>query len=152
MDKQRLTDEQVVKALECCYGSAHDKCRNCPLENVAFCEEELQNLNLDLINRLKAENERLKDFRKDGFFNLLGNCLVYSKNLKDYNDMRKGLKSEAIKEFAERLTGIFGFGELPGTVIKCHIDNLLAELTPTTLNKLPHNSLCDTDTYEGEMK
>ena len=141
MDKQRLTDEQVVKALECCYGSAHDKCRNCPLENVAFCEEELQNLNLDLINRLKAENERVeKELMK---------CNLEKEML---HQIVEEIESEAIKEFAERLTGIFGFGELPGTVIKCHIDNLLAELTPTTLNKLPHNSLCETDTYEGEMK
>ena len=85
---------------------------------------------LDLINRLKAENESLADHNKQ---------LRYDRNQ---------IKSEAYKEFAERLTGILGFDELPGTVIKCHIDNLLAELTPT-LNKLPHNSLCETDTYEG---
>lgn len=151
-----MTDNEIIKALECCIKSANiGECLTlkCPLLGDYGCaisgdEEKLYEYALDLINRQKAEIERLKDFRKDGFFNLLGNCLVYSKNLKDYNDMRKGLKSEAIKEFAERLTGIFGFDELTGTVIKCHIDNLLAELT-LTLNKLPHNSLCETETYEG---
>lgn len=58
---------------------------------------------LEEINRKNEEIERLKGFRKESFINLLGNCLVYSKNLKDYNDMRKGLKSEAYKEFAEKL-------------------------------------------------
>ena len=57
----------------------------------------------DELAEKQAEIERLKGFRKEGFTNLLGNCLVYSKNLKDYNDMRKGLKAEARKEFAERL-------------------------------------------------
>ncbi|MBQ8649156.1 MAG: hypothetical protein IJ470_03710, partial [Clostridia bacterium] len=59
------------------------------------------------INRLQAETERLKGYQKDGFFNLLGNCLVFSKTLKDYNNMRKGLKSEAYKEFAERLEAVY---------------------------------------------
>ena len=58
----------------------------------------------DEVSELRAEVERLKRHNKEyGFCNLLGNVLVYSKNLKDYNDMRKGLKSEARKEFAERL-------------------------------------------------
>ena len=56
----------------------------------------------DELAEKQAEVERLKSFRKEGFINLLGNCLVFSKNLQDYNDMRKGLKSEARKEFAER--------------------------------------------------
>lgn len=56
----------------------------------------------------QAELERLEKHNKEyGFCNLLGNCLVYSKNLKDYNDMRKGLNAEAIKEFAELIKKAF---------------------------------------------
>ena len=78
-------------------------------KQVAEQKAEIEKLEIELkamrgaANSYKAEVERFKGLQKDGFFNLLGNCLVYSKNLKDYNDMRKGLKSEAIKEFAEML-------------------------------------------------
>ncbi len=198
MDKQRLTDEQVIKALECCKSENGNDCEDCPCQNITYeqgnggCCNALMESALDIINRLKAENEKkskavvkaaqevvdikieLKSMRS------AANSLKM--HLKKYQDiesiinefwtgleklsMFKGkkkptleelleyieqVKVEVYKEFAERLTGILGFDKLPGTVIKCHIDNLLAELTPT-LNKLPHNSLCETETYEGEMK
>ena len=91
-----------------------------------------------LAEAYKAEIERLRDFGKEGFINFLGNCLVYSKNLKDYNDMRKGLKSEAYKEFAEKLKEkaididvSYGYGREVYTeaVAVAEIDNLLTELT-----------------------
>ncbi len=77
-----------------------------------LCEGDLQRTStishaIDLIDRLQAENERLKGHQKDGFFNLLGNCLVFSKTLKDYNDMRKGLKAEAYKECIEKVKELF---------------------------------------------
>lgn len=102
----KLTDKEIVKALEDlvkCNNSEID-CGSCSL-SIFYprCPEEIGELSLDLFNRLQAENERLKGHQKDGFFNLLGNCLVFSKTLKDYNDMRKGLKAEAYKEFAELL-------------------------------------------------
>ena len=144
-----MTDNDVIKALECFSDKCEDDCMNCPIEGVRG-ESDIFKDALDLINRQKAEIkqkdteidilirkketlkdelaelqrknseleielkgceansyksevERLQVFPKAGFINLIGNCLVYSKNLKDYNDMRKGLKSEAIKEFAERL-------------------------------------------------
>ena len=80
-----------------------------------------------------------------GFCNLLGNCLVYSKNLKDYNDMRKGLKSESIKEFAERLK-YYSFRYDVWT--HQYIDNLVKEMTDN-ITKVEHNSLCETQTYKG---
>lgn len=146
MDKQRLTDEQVIKALECCIKSANmGECLTlkCPLLGDYGCaisgdEEKLYEYALDLINRLKAGNEQWKE-EANKYQNLWCEAV---------EDIQTA-KSEAYKEFADMLTGIFGFDELTGTVIKCHIDNLLAELTPTTLNKLPHNSLCETETYEG---
>ena len=98
-----MTDNEIIEALECCQT---EDCESCPLFNYDGCKSLLfdGNIVLDLINRQKAEIERLQKNNKEyGFCNLLGNCLVYSKNLKDYNDMRKGLKAEVIKEFAERL-------------------------------------------------
>lgn len=61
-------------------------------------------LNADEIIKLQAEIDRLKKFNKEyRFCNLLGESLVFTKTLEDYNNMRKGLKAEAIKEFADRL-------------------------------------------------
>lgn len=90
---------------------------------------------LGVINRLKAENERLKGpSRAYPFCNLLGGCLVFSKSLKDYNDMRKGIESEARKEFAERLKKVMvainkdknGYCEY--RTEDCEIDKLLEEM------------------------
>ena len=55
---------------------------------------------------LSAEIERLKKgetLSKSGFWNLLCGALVFTKTLEEYNEFRRTIKSEAIKEFAERL-------------------------------------------------
>ena len=66
-----------------------------------------------------------------------------------------GIKSEAIKEFAERLKFELEiafdepiFDTITGKIIESTIDKLLNELTyePT---KIDHNSLCETETYES---
>ena len=105
-----LTDNEIIKAksmlkkLEEAYEAYYNTSKGMPydidvtLRETAICLEKA----LNEINRQKAEIERLQKHNKEySFCNLLGNCLVYSKNLKDYNDMRKGLKAEGIKEFAE---------------------------------------------------
>ena len=54
-----LTDEQIIKALECCAGD--DGCDVCPMYKPSSeCITELQEQALDLINRQKAEIERLE--------------------------------------------------------------------------------------------
>ena len=133
-----MTDEEIIKALECCAKWESDKsCENCPANTYGFgCANKRAKYSLDLINRkdqkiaeLEAEVERLQRHNKEyGFCNLLGNCLVYSKNLKDYNDMRKGLKSEAYREFEERLVDI-AVGNWCHKVDVATITNTLKELT-----------------------
>ena len=60
-----LTDNEIKKALECCGDEDIYLCSICPLyrENPHndFCQEDLHKSALDLINRLEAENERLKN-------------------------------------------------------------------------------------------
>ena len=80
----------------------------------------------DRINRQKAEIERLGN----------QNTLLLKKKCKDINTARKIIKSEAIKEFAERLkrTSIgleIGDGKkLKMTVVSTvAIDNLVKEMT-----------------------
>lgn len=68
-----MTDEQIIKALECCKnrnidGDSRPKCYDCPLHS--YCHITVVDTQegrtllfanaLDLINRQKAEIERLK--------------------------------------------------------------------------------------------
>ena len=143
-----MTDNEIIKAMECCFISECD-CKDCPDRDFEICDTaKMINTVIDLFNRRqeerealiagqetlqkhiaeqKAEIERLQRHNKEySFCNLLGNCLVYSKNLKDYNDMRKGLKFEAIKEFAVRLK--CGVPQETGVIRCADVDNLVKEM------------------------
>ena len=55
-----MTDEQIIKALECCLEDVAN-CNNCPYER--YCgmyEDNMLRDTLALINRQKAEIEQLK--------------------------------------------------------------------------------------------
>ena len=52
------TDEQIIKAIECCNRMDNKGCEQCPLLKMSFCEVKLIDESLDLINRQKAEIER----------------------------------------------------------------------------------------------
>ena len=51
-----MTDNEIIKALECC---KKDDCDNCP-NDFGNCCANLAGCSLDLINRKQAEIERLK--------------------------------------------------------------------------------------------
>lgn len=107
-----MTDEQIIKALECCATDDGDDCSQCPYGNIVYksgsggCVNRCRKDALDLINRKKEENEML---------------------------LQK-LQSEAIREFAEKLKG-YAMGE-NGSKEKAYffvdvqdIDNLVKETT-----------------------
>ena len=76
-----MTDNEIIKALECCNDS---NCHKCPIEG---CTDDIFGNALDLINRQKEKNESLKvDLAK---------CSIRLDNL--YKTADK-IKSEAIKE------------------------------------------------------
>ena len=56
----KLTDNEIVKALECCKNDGII-CFECPYKKPNGCMEKLSADVLDLINRLQAEIERLKE-------------------------------------------------------------------------------------------
>lgn len=80
-----MTDKEIIKALECCTS---DDCSDCPLRNRVRSRgcARLWSKALDLINRQRAEIERLK-----GWENLLK------------AEKHSLIKTKAIKEFAEKL-------------------------------------------------
>ena len=81
-----MTDEQIIKALECCTSDEVGMCHICPLDG--GCNGDitiLLNCSLDLINRQK---ETINQLRK--------NNDVIMQTIADVH-------TEAIKEFADRL-------------------------------------------------
>ena len=81
-----MTDNDIIKALECCASSEYpDSCADCFYIGCTLkegCVNEMQRDVLDLINRQKAENERLQKHNTEMAF-------------KHHRD--------GAKEFAERL-------------------------------------------------
>ena len=145
MPDKKLTDQEIIKALEYCATNLISDCKKCPLRledgtTQPFCTNKLIRATLDLINRLQEENERLKgnrhcstckhsDLRADQQPCVI--CAGYNKYEPSLN--RNNIKAEAYKEFAEMLkerayldSGITGFRDL--VVDAIDIDNLLNEL------------------------
>jgi len=58
-----MTDNEIIKALECCQSEDAGMCRICPFHSDTYsgCWYELHKDALDLINRQKAEIERLNN-------------------------------------------------------------------------------------------
>ena len=117
---KKLMDEEIIKALECC-GKEYS-CERCILNTwlnkKRDCVGTILGGAFDLINRQKAEIERLKaEIRNtDNALASLDRPLIE-------------VKSEAYKEFAERLKGkaLVPYGCL-SVVCGCDIDNLLKEM------------------------
>ena len=109
----KYTDEQIKKALECCSkGVYKDGCTLCPFfhENCTDDEKMLKSV-LDLINRLEAENAKLKEKNRLA-------CQCTPKAI-------RRTRTEAIKEFAERLKKELSFGKY---IQPDQIDNLVKEM------------------------
>jgi len=93
MTDKKLTDEEIIKALECC-STPCCKCDECPLYCVGVnCSSfELHRYALDLINRQKTENDKLN-----------GELISALSELSLTRASLNNAKAEAYKEFAERL-------------------------------------------------
>ena len=112
-----MNDNDIIKALEICLGSMD--CPNCPYVDLIIddlhCDDKLLKDVLDLINRQKAEIEELrKGFTAD----------------MDYfaSEYDSKIKSEAIKEFAERLKEELKSCRAYDGGLKHMIDNLVNEM------------------------
>ncbi len=90
MTDKKFTDEEIIRNYEWCIGCTSDRCRECTMDEEGFCEEELQDLVLDLINRQKAEIEKLK-----------GSTIV--SNIMESQRIKREAKAEAYKEFASKV-------------------------------------------------
>ena len=115
-----MTDNDIKKALECCKNGY---CDDCPFKETREHCFALDNLILDLINRLQAENERL--------ITECGNqSTLWSKHFESiFETAKETTKTEAYKEFADRLKYKYSvFHTYGGGFVKMDIDNLLKEM------------------------
>lgn len=126
-----MTDNEIIKAMQCVIGN-DVSCSECEYQKALpfpSCRRMCAKDALDLINRQKAENERLKcEMGK-----LLPKDCSYAMQMEVSNKLESQIKSEAIKEFAERLKR-YSFVDnlsLDGkeTVYVDDIDNLVKEMT-----------------------
>lgn len=91
MTDKKYTDEEIEKALSLCSRTTEViYCDQCPLCGEYECNREMEVLSLDLINRQKAEIDRLK-----------GSTIV--NNVIEIQKIKRKAKVEAYKAFAERL-------------------------------------------------
>lgn len=91
-----MKDKEVIKALECCVDwCGNVSCWDCPLKNTGCIHFDKLKETLDLINRQKAEIERLTAERDAMHQDVIA--------AEEYAWQCKIAKAEAYKEFAERL-------------------------------------------------
>ena len=139
-----MTDNEIIKAVECCTGNT--KCCECPMFRTPNCMNKAFGYALDLINRQKAEIERLEKENKDKERAYTDEyCLrkEWQSKCRDLLEEKQTVKSKSIKEFAEklkeRLTGIgrsttYGNFEY-GTIKSYELDSLVKEMTDVEVNQ-----------------
>ena len=109
-----MTDNEIIKALECC-GCDNYQCDNCPY---AYKTCTVYKDSLDLINRQKVEIERLTAMLE------AAEDYLYPLPFKNaFDDELAKAKSEAIKEFAERLKNAFPEGNRDNKCPAIYIDD-----------------------------
>lgn len=145
MTDKKFTDEEIIKALECCLITTTEKaCIECPFNKQKLCDKDqwaLEKYAIGLINRQKAEIERLKTENK--IYIEANRVIGYQRDQRDKEieelqkqidglDVRENkIKAEAYKEFAEnaviRLTD--NYNSEYAHWIDDTIDNLLKEMS-----------------------
>ena len=115
-----MTDNEIIKALKC---YSKEDCDNCPASKFGSCINIAMEEAIALINRQKAEIERL-----------IGDVFTYKLRWAKATAKLDTAKAEAIKEFAERLNEIEQFrsrvesDNYELSVTMREIDNLVKEM------------------------
>lgn len=149
-----MNDNEIIKALECCANWESDKsCEDCPANTYGFgCANKRAKYSLDLINRQKSEIDEIqhkfvscnskKEELEIELKAMRGAANSYKaevERLKAEQECEEGYadaliaqsKSEAIKEFAERLKekAKIEWDTQIWRVKRDEIDNLVKEMT-----------------------
>lgn len=115
MIDKKYTDKDIISSLEVIATTCN--CNECKIRSGKWgncnCSQTTANAALDLINRQKAEIERLK-----------GSVIV--NNIMESQKIKREAKFEAVKEFAARLK--CGVPQETGVIRCSDIDNLVKEM------------------------
>lgn len=148
MTDHKYTDEEVIRAFECCIADVI-QCWQCPLRRVQDCRYELSRYVLDLINRQRAEIAALVsavDNSTKEFLKLHDDYQDQKAEIErlqwgEYRHIGKTVlnaRNEGIEDFAERLKEKHrritdydeaGFGCQIFIVEEDYIDRLVKEMT-----------------------
>ena len=135
-----MSDNEIKKALECCSEPAGKCCCEvCPLHHREdSCTTALIKMAVELVNRQQAEIERLErnfkaakvdaKLKKQEIERFVVKQYALKAVIKRYEKDLKKAKSEAIKEFAERLKEQIYIKKDKGLYFE-KIDNLVKEMT-----------------------
>ena len=144
-----MTDNEIIKALECCNDPQGRKCKECYYSDDPFCLSSLTKAAFYLVNRQNAEIERLRvpdlmiehlSMSPDELLEKIRNIPVHIISCKN-----EAIKAEAIKEFAKRLKERFLNLEyqanttrktLPIAFVKDQTDWMLHEVSIETIDNL----------------
>ena len=109
-----MTDEQIIKSLKYCNTDVRENtCPKCAFYKKHRCSTLMLNAVSDLINRQKAEIEKLKVELKA----MRGAANSYKLENERLLQKLQQAKSEAIKEFAERLKMICGLTMIANIIV-----------------------------------
>ena len=101
MEEKKLTDDEIVKALECCEDDENVNCEDCPLVRESCAV--IRKYALDLIHRLQSENERLK--KRHGVALLRNDDLdLENYELKKQVEKMKADITKAVEDYKKEMT------------------------------------------------
>lgn len=137
---EKLSYEELIKALDCCAHTIEtNRCGECPAAKykAGTCDALVKLQAAEMLKELKAENERFKKIETtvNGFWGELQKLAMFKDKeiptLEELLEYIENCKSEAIKEFAERLKSFLNLYQLGEKEIVCleDIDNLVKEMT-----------------------
>lgn len=131
-----MTDEEIIKALECCAKYRWVACVDCSQVRLKTCKGVNPDIILDLINRQKVEIEKLQKLQQvqaDRIIEERGRRYELASTVSILNKQIKTAKSEAIREFAMRFIEIYSNCSLSSSVsidmVVCDIKRLIKEMT-----------------------
>ena len=124
MTDHKFTDDEVIKALECCKQPI-PMCHSCPIGEGDMCFDFMKEKAISIINRQKAEIERLKKIGDDK----TSEVLRHDASIRELHKQLETAKAEAIKEFAERLYDNIKYIPDEDLDIEYEINNLVKEMT-----------------------
>lgn len=124
-----MSDNEIIKALECCNSEKESLCFECPYHLCSpACLTRRNTDIIDLINRQKAEIEKLKEASEEAV-----SCFHRMESLYNIKCMElKVAKAEAVKECLEWVLSLFPEDKNFTTISRFTVNRKLKEMVGDT--------------------